>query len=83
MHRILPQGLRIVEVLPTGDQRHHPLAQHRLGRMHDLAALALVVDPTRHSPNQLQLAIDLPRQQQPAVAADLSAREVGLHLPTI
>ncbi len=49
MHRIVLQLLRVVQIFPSGAQRHHPLPQQRRRLVPHLSLLAPVAQPTGHS----------------------------------
>src|ERR1019366_5792102 len=83
MHRVGAQRLRVVEILPAGNQSPHPLPQHGLVCMHDLATLSFGAESASHVSDQIEFPIHFAHQQQTTVAADLSARKVGLHLPPL
>ena len=76
--RIGPQPLVIVEILVTGGQAQEALGQQFAHGMFGKARVAMIAEAGGEGAGDAQAFVDLTQEEQTAIAAEVSAREVGL-----
>ena len=75
---VATQRLVVVQILVAAAQAVHALREKLLQAVFDATGLAWIGQRSRRRAGQADVAIDLAQQHQAAVAAQLSAAEVGL-----
>ena len=81
-HRIVPQGVMVVEVLVSQGQPRDALRHQRVQGMLHKTRIAPVREAGGHPVEQTHGSVDLAQQQAARVGGDRPAIERGRHLPT-